>query len=91
MHGDMLRPVPKLGEKFGPRAGHPGLGVERADLVEKRGAAGGVEMGGDFIQQNEGAAPVSVFRPRALARTSEIRSAFCSPVEHWRAGASLST
>jgi hypothetical protein len=49
LHGDVLRPVPKLGEKFRPRAGHPGLRVQRADLVEKRGAAGGVEMGGDFI------------------------------------------
>jgi hypothetical protein len=34
LHGDMLRAVTKLGEKFRPRAGHPGLGVERADLVE---------------------------------------------------------
>jgi hypothetical protein len=91
MHGDMLRPVPELGEKFGPRAGHPGLRVERADLVEKRGAAGGVEMGGDFIQQNEGRGAGFRLQTARVGEDERDQERLLFPGGALARGASLST
>ncbi len=46
-----IRARANIGERHRIRAGHPDLCAERRQLVEQRGAAAGIEMGDDFIQQ----------------------------------------
>ena len=48
-----LRPRAEFSKQLRPRARHPGLSVEGADLVIKSGAATCVKMGGDLVQQED--------------------------------------
>ncbi len=73
------------------RSSRPGR-REAVDFLEQGGAARCIQMGGDFVQQQDSGARPSRARDssRASASMMEIRSAFCSPVEQSRASARLS-
>ncbi len=81
---------PSSVKSSGPGAGHKGLRAQAADFIIEGCTAARVKMGRDLVQQAGSAARRNRAQARgALARISEISSAFCSPVEQSLAGTPL--
>ena len=86
LDGEELGALAERREDGGVGAGQPGLGAERAQLLEQRGAARGVEMGRDLVEQQDRLLLAGRRAQPRLGQDQAIRSAFCWPVEQSRAG-----